>query len=86
MSFQEIQAELLTILESSGQQLPSEQVADMKELVQAGEPGIALENFCTQLFEYDVTVPEQVRVRLQRLGEKMGVRRDYWERLATKRP
>jgi hypothetical protein len=29
----------------------------MRELVDAGEPGIALENLCTQLYEYDVSVP-----------------------------
>jgi len=58
----------------------------MKELVEAGEPGVALENFCAQLFEFDIAVPEHVRVQLRYLGERMGIRRDYWERLAVKKP
>jgi hypothetical protein len=41
--------------------IPAEQIAEMLALVRAGEPGVALENFCTQLVEYSVAVPAVTR-------------------------
>ena len=55
----------------------------MLGLVRAGEPGIALENLCTQLFEFDAVIPLDLRERLERLGEKMGIASEYWRRLAV---
>ena len=54
--------------------LPDEQLGDMRSLVQAGEPGIALENFCTQLYEYDVSVPAELAAELEALAVAMGLR------------
>jgi hypothetical protein len=54
--------------------LPDEQLGDMRSLVQAGEPGIALENFCTQLYEYDLSVPAELAAELEALAAAMGMR------------
>ncbi len=54
--------------------LPDDQIAEMRSLVQAGEPGIALENFCTQLHEYDVSIPAELAGELQALASAMGFR------------
>jgi rRNA-processing protein FCF1 len=53
----------------------------MKELVAAGEPGVALENYCAQLFEYDVAVPTEVVAELEGLGRAMGINKKCWMRL-----
>lgn len=42
-----------------GSTLPGEDVDSIWELIDAGEPGIALENLRTQLKEYDVQVDSQ---------------------------
>jgi hypothetical protein len=46
----------------------------MRSLVEAGEPGIALENLCTQLHEYDVSVPQDLATELGDLAGAMGLR------------
>lgn len=53
--------------------LPDEQLGDMRSLVQAGEPGIALENFCTQLHEYDLSVPAELAAELEALAAAMSL-------------
>lgn len=74
MESREIDERLAAILQNVDGSLPSEQVADMLSLVRAGEPGVALENLCAQLHEYDVTVPEDVVTELKELASSMGMR------------
>ncbi len=50
-------------------------------LTEAGEPGIALENLCTQLFEYDVTITVSIQERLAMLGRAMGLEESQWNKL-----
>ena len=78
----EVEAELTKILEEVKRWIPADQLADMNELVRAGEPGVAFENLCMQLFEFDAVIPRELVSRLQRLGDQMGIKRDYWQRLA----
>jgi hypothetical protein len=54
--------------------LPDDQLQEMRQLVEAGEPGIALENLCSQLYEYDVSVPAELAAELEALAEAMGIR------------
>jgi hypothetical protein len=54
--------------------LPDDQLSDMASLVRAGEPGIALENLCTQLHEYDVSVTPALATELDALAATMGLR------------
>jgi hypothetical protein len=81
MELIEIQRRLERLLNQIGGDLPPEQIEDMKELVQAGEPGVALENFCTQLFEYEVPVSLAVVAELEELGRALGVDKKYCARL-----
>lgn len=80
-----IESRLLAALQSASSWLPDEQLSDMSDLTRAGEPGIALENFCTQLYENDVQVPLALFNDLRKLGEAMGIDQSYWERLARPR-
>ncbi|TWU00429.1 hypothetical protein Pla108_13800 [Botrimarina colliarenosi] len=83
MDMQAIEDELVAIIVGFERELPAAQVAEMQELTKAGEPGIALENLCTQLYEYDVAVDT---VRLQQIaavGHLMGIDENYWQALAS---
>ena len=50
----------------------------MRALVAAGEPGIALENFCTQLEEFDVAIPRDVVNELMELATSMEITLSSW--------
>ena len=58
--------------------LPASDVESAWGLIDAGEPGVALENLCTQLYEYDVSVPQQVLSRIAASGEAMGLPAELW--------
>jgi hypothetical protein len=81
MNLIEIQRRLGLLLDQFGSGLPEEQLADMKELVAAGEPGVAFENYCVQLYEYDISVPADVLKELEVLGRAMGMNEEHWVRL-----
>ena len=53
--------------------LPERDLANAWELVDAGEPGIALENLCTQLYEYDATLDPEVVEQIRRLAIAMSL-------------
>lgn len=79
----ELEASLLKLIaDCSGTAIPIIQLQDMAALVKAGEPGVALENLCTQLFEYDVPVGAAVVARIARLGRAMGLDEACWVNLA----
>lgn len=81
MNFAEIERRLLKALKYGEERIPAEQLADMRQLAQIGEPGISLENFCTQLYEFDVTVPRSLKEELEAIGSAMGIKAEYWEDL-----
>jgi hypothetical protein len=61
--------------------LPQEQLDQMDQLVRAGEPGVALENLSTQLYEYDVPMEQATIEQIASLGMGMGLDPKYWRRL-----
>ncbi len=77
----ELEARLAAVIAPATEWLREEQVADMLSLVRAGEAGVALENYCTQLFEYDVQVPESIWSEVQIINRAMGLDNKYWLRL-----
>ncbi len=82
MVFEEIERRLLKALADGEDRIPRDQLEDMRDLVRHSEPGIALENFCTQLYEYDVAVAPSLKKELATLGRAMKVDPHYWEDLA----
>ena len=58
-------------------------LATYRQLVQAGECKVALENLCEQLFDDDVVVPQQQFKELQALGEELGMEAERWQRLSV---
>jgi hypothetical protein len=76
-----VQTELLSVIEIFKDHLPADQLADMDELTKVGEPGIAFENLCTQLYEFYVSIKPEHLEKLRAIGLSMGISSKYWERL-----
>ncbi|MEO6392818.1 MAG: MafI family immunity protein [Pyrinomonadaceae bacterium] len=83
MNLEQIESRLLAILDGFDGYFPAGQLEDMQSLVIAGEPGVALENFCTQLYEYEICVSAATVKELSDLGAAMGIRPDYWSRFVV---
>jgi hypothetical protein len=79
----EIEQRLLKLFEKDPGMLPRDELTQMIKLVQAGEPGVGLENYCTQLYEYEVKVSIDIIREIAQLGSAMGINARYWERLKT---
>jgi hypothetical protein len=43
-----------------------------------GEWAVALENLCTQLYEYDIRVPIDSVKLMEEIGREVGVEERYW--------
>ena len=83
MNIREIELEIEQLVVSvRGLGVPDSDLDDVLQLARAGEPGIALENLCTQLFEYDVLVPQGPRAVMSSLAQAMGIAPRYVERLS----
>ncbi|MBZ0120763.1 MAG: hypothetical protein K8H88_27460 [Sandaracinaceae bacterium] len=54
---------------------------EVRSLVKAGEPGIAVENLCTHLLEEDAVVPGHIVDELKLVGVAMGIREVHWKRI-----
>jgi hypothetical protein len=61
--------------------LPLHDVEQIEGLVQVGERAVAFENLCTQIYEYDIRLPSELRDTLVSTGEQLGVAPRYWELL-----
>lgn len=77
MTANEIEGALLKVLDGFESPIPAHQIQDMKDLCRAGEAGVALENFATQLVEYDVRVSRALVDQLETLSSAMGLDRKY---------
>jgi hypothetical protein len=84
MTIEEIEQRLLVLLDQcDGLGLPADRLLDMKDLTRHGEPGIALENLCSNLDDYDIAVPPALLAGLRELGTAMRLDERYWTRLKT---
>lgn len=79
----DIEARLRQVLRELGDSLPEDDVDSILSLIEAGEWGIALENLCTQLYEYDVAIPKHLLDEIALLGHKMKLDPDFWESLPS---
>jgi hypothetical protein len=70
MDLLEIEARLVAAVSDVEDWLPADQLAALKALVRAGEPGVVLQSFCAQLLEYDVELPENVVRELTDLASR----------------
>ena len=61
--------------------VPSDELREMTDLTQAGEPGVALENLCTQLLEYRCELPLATLQKITTVARSLGLAVKYWQRL-----
>ena len=59
---------------------------ECKSLAQHGEWGVALENFCVQLYEYDIIPSVDELAEIQRLATEMELNDDVWSFLVPPTP
>jgi len=78
MNPSDIQCDLELLLINIGSALPSDEIADMLNMTRAGEPGVALENLCEQIVEYEITVDAAVLEKIILLANQMGFDPSYW--------
>jgi hypothetical protein len=76
-----LETKVLAVLMKCRGLLPDEQIDEMLQLVRAGEGGIALENLATQLYEYEVSLEQEVVDEIASLGTMMKLDHKYWSRL-----
>jgi len=78
MDLRQIEKRLEEILTKATGWLPAHELEHMLELAQANEPGIALEDFCSQLYEHDVAIPHATVDELRSLASAMGMTVPAW--------
>ena len=72
MNFDDIDDRIRAAL-AEATRLPGRDIDHITELITVGEQGMALEDLCTQLYEYDIAVrPATVR-NLAEAGEATGL-------------
>ena len=54
-------------------------LADVRGLIEHGEPGVALENLCENLYEYSVPISQQELDELEALAKAMRMPDGTWE-------
>lgn len=78
MQREEIESSLVWVIDALSGHLSPEQAQDMLDLTRAGEPGVALENLCTQLEEYEIVIPLTLYDHIRLLGKAMQLDESYW--------
>jgi hypothetical protein len=78
MSLTEIQSRLARVLDDARGLLPDAELNDMQSLVAHGEPGVALENFCTQLEEHGVAPNAAIAAVVRELARAMAMPVPTW--------
>ncbi len=79
----DLEANLAQLLATASTGLRPESVANLHELVAHGEYGVALENLCEELYEWDIAVPADSLRQIVALGSGMGIDPSYWEGIQT---
>ena len=78
----DLENQLLVLLGALSAPLPEGDTESIRSLIAAGEYGIAFENLCTQLYEYEAVIPIDSLVRLKELGQVMALDKSLWENLS----
>jgi hypothetical protein len=79
MDMNQVKMQLLALIATFSQGIPFHQAAGVRDLGMAGEAGVAFENFCTQLYEWERGVTAVQYETLKRLGTAMGICSACWE-------
>lgn len=75
------QRTLEAVVRVAARRLPERDVDSIRSLIGAGELGIAFENLCTQLDEYEVGLDPASLASLGEIGTYLGLDQTLWRRL-----
>lgn len=78
LTMREKEAAVSAIISVVRSALSMDDVAYTSELIDVGEPGIALEYVCVQLDESDLSVSASTLARVVEVGTAMGIDPSYW--------
>ena len=79
MAIADIQQKLLDVLGELHGSLGDNDYAEAMEATKIGEPGVALEVICQQLFEYETRIQKRIYVRLEAIGQTMNMPDSTWK-------
>jgi hypothetical protein len=85
MTFEEIEERIDGLITKSEDRLPSDLISVLRELVAAGESGVALENFCLELSDRNSYLASEELMELETVGAAMQIQPEYWQRLKSLR-
>jgi len=71
--------ELRGVVRDAGGLLGAREAEDLRDLIEAGEPGTAFELLCRQLHEYEVAVTPRMLETLRKSGTAMDLNPRQWE-------
>jgi len=54
-------------------------LTDTRELIEHGEPGVALENLCQNLYEFSVSISQEDLEEIKTLAQVMQMPDDTWD-------
>lgn len=69
---------IVNLFESNQEFLPPEDVESISELIEYGEGGIAFENLCTQLYEYDCPITQESYSLIEEIGRGLHLNEKRW--------
>jgi hypothetical protein len=73
--------ELKSLLTLFQEKLPERDIENINILIEAYEWGLALEDLCAQLHEYDVQISPLVYNRIRAAGSSMHITTNAWQLL-----
>lgn len=65
--------EIINITNKYTGQLPQSDIDSIVSLAKHGEKGVALENLCTQIFEYELKVSESDFIKLKQIADDIDL-------------
>lgn len=84
MNIEVIENQLLEAIDTFADKLPAEYLPQLRELVVAGESGVAFENLCENLYDYEVLPDKAMWERLRNIGLALKIKPEYWECLQVR--
>ncbi|UOE42871.1 MafI family immunity protein [Agromyces larvae] len=83
MNFETITQTIREVVNELSGQLPDSDLQNARIFLDAGEPGVALENLCAQIYEYDVPIARSAYLRLEAAGRAMSLDSSNWSHLTV---
>ncbi len=78
MKLRDVERRLVAVLDQSAGLLPPEKIEEIASYASYNEPGVALEDFCTYVYDHDVKLPEAIAQELAEIAAMMKVTLPPW--------